>query len=377
MNQGFPPGQPPPSRGGRGEKQNPFAPANVVMALVRQSELRYSSYGEFITKQDQGFRQLQMDCQTMAITIQSDPASLNRLGMSLQAALRTAAMNRMHLEQQMQVELFLQGELKRWLVGQPPTAIVGPEPPQAMMARGQRGASPNGMMPGMEANVNEGGDPQMVYPQGPPPYGQGQPGMAPQQRMPPQRMMPMRPGQQPPQPDPMSPQMQALAHAQQMQQMQGAPQPSGAYGFGGGPPYPRDMQPMQPGQGMHPMMQMPQPGYPMQQQQPMQAMPAGMAERMQGQQQMAQAEPMPVVQLPTQQVPMGQPTRGPLPGVQYGSREAAKAAAEASYQTGAPIAPPAAPAAAAPASLPVNGPSAPAAPASSPSNAGEGASKSS
>lgn len=101
-----------------------YAPAKVLMALIGQSQKRYMFYREAAMKQDAGFGQLEMDVQNMSIALaQQDPASIEMLQSSLEAALHAAAMNKQNLDQQMQIEMFLQGALKRWLTGQPPIAL--------------------------------------------------------------------------------------------------------------------------------------------------------------------------------------------------------------------------------------------------------------
>lgn len=103
-----------------------YAPAEVLLGLIRQSENRYATYRELLRRQDDGFGQLQIDAQNLAIALAPHgPDATLRLGASLDAALSAAATNKMLLEQACYAELHLQGELKRWLTGQPP---AGPAP---------------------------------------------------------------------------------------------------------------------------------------------------------------------------------------------------------------------------------------------------------
>lgn len=122
--------QPPPRRPRKPlrEREQQFAPVNVVMALIGQSRRRCAAYAEMMEKQGMGLVQLQMECQQMAGVIRSDPQGLNRLAISLHAARAALEKNKAHLEEQIQVELFLQGEFERWLRGEPPIDFAPPPP---------------------------------------------------------------------------------------------------------------------------------------------------------------------------------------------------------------------------------------------------------
>lgn len=139
MNRPFPPFQ----RGMRPARPGPegyYGPAEVLMGLIRQSENRYATYRDLAMKQDAGFGQLQIDAQNMSIALSHhDPEALAQLEASLRAALAAAQMNKYLLDQACQAELFLQGELKRWLKGQPPSQGAPPPVfhPQRMLPYGQ------------------------------------------------------------------------------------------------------------------------------------------------------------------------------------------------------------------------------------------------
>lgn len=122
--------QPPPRRQRKPlrEREQQFAPVNVVMALIGQSRRRCAAYAEMMEKQGMGLVQLHMECQQMAGVIRSDPQGLNRLAISLHAARAALEKNKAHLEEQIQVELFLQGEFERWLRGEPPIDFAPPPP---------------------------------------------------------------------------------------------------------------------------------------------------------------------------------------------------------------------------------------------------------
>jgi hypothetical protein len=122
---------PPPRRRGNktsARQELPHAPANVIMALIGQSRRRCVTITEMIDKQGMGLVQLQMECQQLASFIRQDPQGLNRLAISLHAARVALEKNKEHLQEQIQVELFLQGEFQHWLNGEPPTDFVPPPP---------------------------------------------------------------------------------------------------------------------------------------------------------------------------------------------------------------------------------------------------------
>ena len=129
----------PPARRPYGPAQH-YAPAEVLLGLIRQSENRYVTYRELLRRQDDGFGQLQIDAQNLAIALAPQgPEATMRLGTSLDAALTAAATNKALLEQACLAELHLQGELKRWLTGQPPAG-----PPPSPWGREMYGPVPGG-----------------------------------------------------------------------------------------------------------------------------------------------------------------------------------------------------------------------------------------
>jgi hypothetical protein len=125
----YPP--PPPGRRPRERGRAPlqeFAPTNVVMAHIGASRRRCMTFSEMIEKQAQGLTQLQMECQQMAGLIRHDPERLHRLGEWLSAVAGHLERGKRHLEEQIQVELFLQGECQHWLNGDEPTELPPPPP---------------------------------------------------------------------------------------------------------------------------------------------------------------------------------------------------------------------------------------------------------
>lgn len=125
MNQGFPPAR---RRGPKNQQQQDFAPVNVVMALLSQSRRRVVTFADMVEKQGMGLVQLKMECQQMAGLLRRDPQGLNRLAIWLQAAGVRLEKNKLHIEEQIQFELFLQGEFQRWLSGEPPSDFASPPP---------------------------------------------------------------------------------------------------------------------------------------------------------------------------------------------------------------------------------------------------------
>lgn len=278
----------PPNRPRRPQQQNPnqFAPANVIMALVNQSRNRYEAVGEMLTKQDAGFRQLDLEANTIGQLMmqeggQADPR-LHALAASLQAAKRAGAIVRDHLREQLECEKFLQAELIRWLRGQRPIDMAAPQ---------------------------SGNAPPVTPPSQPQPQQLAQ-GQVPQQQQAPQQQQqaPQPPSiftQTPFGPDPLAPQTHPAgqnAPAASMPQQHAAPPP---FGF-------QQMNPNAQG-GIPNHMFGPWPGQPL--------VPFAPA---------PPPESLPVTQLPVQQMPLdpNQQTAMPAPiqTQHYGSPEAARVA---------------------------------------------------
>lgn len=166
-------------------------PANVLMGLIRQSENRYLTYRSLLQKQDEGFGQLKIDAQNLSVALARDPQALAMLEDRMRAALNAAEINKSRLEASCDAELHLQGELKRWLMGQPPTGFspgypVGPGgsfrqpyalPPGQGQGPGQHvfGPVPEGWWPPAQGQMQgpqqpqQSQSPQQVQPPQPPP----------------------------------------------------------------------------------------------------------------------------------------------------------------------------------------------------------------
>jgi hypothetical protein len=162
-------------------------------------------------------------------------------------------MNKQHLEQHIHAEMFLQGELNRFMRGQPPTPFQGPPLPAEMQQPIVPGYAPPAQLPAAAAAAQ--GQPQ---PQQPPGYFRQGPngpevaftGAPPQGQFPaPQQQQPMMPPGFAPQMQPQMPPQMQPPPALQGQQMFGPYPPPGAFapppGMVYGPP-PYGYYPQQP-----------------------------------------------------------------------------------------------------------------------------------
>ncbi len=143
MNRNYPPAPPPygpPPQYRRPPPQNQsgpstYAPSNVLNALINQSQRRHALYEEASAKLDAGFGHLQLDAENvLAMLAQRDPNGAQQLQLSLTAVIQAAQLDKQKLAEIMQVELFLQGEIRRWMEGMPPSDIARAalqQPPQA------------------------------------------------------------------------------------------------------------------------------------------------------------------------------------------------------------------------------------------------------
>lgn len=172
---------------------NGYVPARVVMALIGQSEKRYMFYREAAMKMEAGFGELALVFEGESI----DPMVRE----SLQNLFGLGDYGKQRIENEMKYEMHLQGELKRFLMGRPPT--ISPHlqgggaqmqmrsPPQLM-----QGAPPQGYRAPQ-------GYPQQGYgsQQPPPGYPSGRemfgPPPGPQQMLPPQHPQQSQQSQQP------------------------------------------------------------------------------------------------------------------------------------------------------------------------------------
>jgi hypothetical protein len=169
---------------------SPYAPAEVLLGLIRQSENRYTTYRDLAMKQDRSFGQLQIDAQNLSIALSPhDPEAYDRIHAYLEAALGAGDHNKRLLEEAMQYEIMLQGELKRWLTGQPPSPLAPQVNPSGRLPYAQewaQGQQPQGQPQPPSSHAVGGPGPHhtggvMGQQQGQPPQGQPQ-----QQGQPPQ-----------------------------------------------------------------------------------------------------------------------------------------------------------------------------------------------
>jgi hypothetical protein len=172
MNRNFPPQQ-----FRRPEMNNNYVPARVVMALIGQSEKRYMFYREAAMKMEAGFGEL-------AIVFEDEPID-PMVQKSLQNLFGLGDYGKQRIDSEMKYEMHLQGELKRFLMGRPPTQMQM-RPPQLT-----QGAPPGYGLP--QGYPQQGYAPPQGYPPGREMFG---PPPGPQQMLPPQQP------QQPQQPQP-------------------------------------------------------------------------------------------------------------------------------------------------------------------------------
>lgn len=370
MNTPYPPPQKPRQRRPDSRataQQQQIVPTNVIMALMHLTKTHYDEIAAMLQQRDQGFRRLSFECDQITRRLQITPpqldeqgqpypvitlptgqridARLYRLHVSLQASLRMHALGKAHLEQQLEVDRQVHGELDRFLHGQPPMDFVGPQVQQVQQGQapgGGGGEAPSSFQFAPPQQPAQLMPPQQAYPQFAPQQ-QQQPMMAqqPQQQQqpfpphvvaapqqqpqmmvpPPPQFMAQQPGYFVPVPEGQTPQVQmgpmppmmvpVQPQMQQQQQQvmppQYAPQPHpqiGQHIFGAMPPQ--------------------QPGAP----QMMMVDPARVDPRHAGEV-LGGADHMPSMQLPVAQVPFDSASiHGPPPlGVpQYTSPEAARAA---------------------------------------------------
>ena len=132
MNRNYPPAPPPygpspqyrrpPPQGG---SPGAYVPGNMLSALINQSQKRYSLFQEASEKLDAGFGHLQLESENvLAMIAQRDPTGAGQLQISLTAVIQAAQLDKQKLTELMQVELLLQGELRRWQAGQPPSDLA-------------------------------------------------------------------------------------------------------------------------------------------------------------------------------------------------------------------------------------------------------------
>lgn len=187
-NRNFPP-SPPQFRRPRPDV-SAYTPARVLMALIGQSEKRYMFLREAVMKLDAGFGQLEMESQNLFIAFaEYEPDAIGPLRESLGAVHARENVVKMDLERLMHDEMILQGELKRFLKGQPPTIAPSQMRPPPQLSQG---APPQGYGPGYtrEGYVPPGypqHGPQQGYPQQQmlPQQGPQQSSQQPQQQIPP------------------------------------------------------------------------------------------------------------------------------------------------------------------------------------------------
>jgi hypothetical protein len=111
-----------------------YAPPRILMGLIGQSEKRYMFLREAAMKLDAGFGDL-------GIVFEGQPLD-PIVQQGLENLFALADIGKQQLENEMKFELHLQGELKRFLMGRPPSALVRrpAQPPQ--LSQGSPPGSP-------------------------------------------------------------------------------------------------------------------------------------------------------------------------------------------------------------------------------------------
>lgn len=327
MNQGFPK-QP---RRMRADELRQFTPAHIITAFIGASRKRYADVVAMMQNIERSIRDLDLETNQFSAMMQTRNAQgdiaidqgMHYLSIWVSGTKQYLALAYAHLNEQLEAEKFVQGEMHRWLRGQLPTSIITVEEAQKRAAQANAGA-PNGVP--LDQMLAAGGTapaaqlpPGVVQGNAPGIAQQGQPMQAQPMQVPMQQpMMPQAPMQQPMQQQPMQP------PPGMMPQMPQAPMQA----------QPMMQQPMmQPQQGVVYPPQVPvmaQGGVAMQQPQgvPMYGYP-GMTMQFQ-----PPPMPAPATHLPTHQVPydpnapMGQPMMPPpIPAQQFATPQQAQQAA--------------------------------------------------
>lgn len=144
-NRGYPP---PASRRAMNQQMqamNAYVPANVLMRLIGISEKRYVFFRDCAMKHDQGFGQLHVEAQNMAVALaEQDPETYEWIKAHHADAFEAGGAFKQHLEYLMTIELNIQARLKRWLTGQPPLRSGLPPPPGMRRMLPQQGQQQQG-----------------------------------------------------------------------------------------------------------------------------------------------------------------------------------------------------------------------------------------
>jgi hypothetical protein len=112
--------------------------------MVKQSQNRYAFYRDALMKADEGLSQLEMDTMNLRIALERrDPQALEILEEGFTSAANDLMDIKTDMQRALQKEMHLQGQLKRWLMGQSPMPPLqqpqlrrGP-PPHPQLTQGQ------------------------------------------------------------------------------------------------------------------------------------------------------------------------------------------------------------------------------------------------
>jgi hypothetical protein len=112
--------------------QPPRVPAAVpraVGAMLQQSNARVLGIRDMQYKFQRALQSMQSEAQDLALRANGNPAVAQGLVLGQGAVMQAAQQVWASLEQAAQTELLIQGELKRWLAGFPPSPMTMTAPP--------------------------------------------------------------------------------------------------------------------------------------------------------------------------------------------------------------------------------------------------------
>jgi hypothetical protein len=146
--QGPPPHQAGGPSGGR--------PPSIRQALLTQSQARFAFFREALMKLDAGFSQLDIEARSVQQNLTyRDPVGASKLEMSLSSVRTRAQKTRRDIEQACEDEIALQGEIQRWLAGQPPSDYNPSQQPLALSGGGST-PWPGQVVPGQSSAAQPG-----------------------------------------------------------------------------------------------------------------------------------------------------------------------------------------------------------------------------
>lgn len=153
-------------------------PVRLAGALLQQSNARIQGYRDMANKLERALGDMQRECQDLALAAQqtamlpgagaNSQQVINQLSMGQAATMSGAAQVLNALHQAAQSELVIQGEIKRWMAGFPPSTFQPPPaPPQTPAQDGPMAApaiqAPVQQAPGIGSAPAQGPLPVVMY----------------------------------------------------------------------------------------------------------------------------------------------------------------------------------------------------------------------